>query len=289
MKTFFKGKTPIFTKKSHCSLLSSSRDYLIFALAIGSLLFGTYNSSQSFAQQPGTTATTPVIAEGSLLDTIIVKLLAEVGPIVAAVVTIGIQYLRKKGVEISADAEETFKQSASSIVQKQSKWIYEQMRDNPDYAGELGKGRIPKDLGQKAKENVIGDLSTLLEDDKFTGSTKEVLRKNLPGLVERMVTENKRKMSEICGELLDKLVPLAVDSALLNLKSKEEVREKAQEITIQAVNAVAEVFDKEEILYSRDVIDMMVKAEIYRKAGLPETIAAVTAKSIQGIGDGPTR
>ena len=41
--------------------------------------------------------------------------------------------------------------TAMSFVQTQGRFLYKEIRDNPKYAKEFSKGRIPPELGKKAK------------------------------------------------------------------------------------------------------------------------------------------
>jgi len=114
------------------------------------------------------------------VDLIITQLLTQVAPITGSILAIGFDYLRRRGIQISADAEKYFVESISSLAARQSKWIYEELRDNKtpwiqkdrdDY--KITKERnFPKSLGVQAKENVFNHLTKMLTSKEFTGHAK---------------------------------------------------------------------------------------------------------------------
>ena len=53
--------------------------------------------------------------------------------------------------------------TAMSFVQTQSRFLCKEIRDNPKYAKEFAKGRIPPELGKKAKKNVTNQLEKVIK------------------------------------------------------------------------------------------------------------------------------
>jgi hypothetical protein len=247
------------------------KEKIFVAVAILLIGFGTVNLAlNSFAQQTEVPIEEEPLAE-KIAFVIIERLLAEVGPIVGGAVMIGVQFARKKGLAISAEAEEYFVNSAKSFVSEQSKWMYEQLRDNRKYWEDLDAGQktheggLPKSIGQEAKKRVIERLLVELKSDEFTKATTSLLRDNLDSLVERTVTEHNKDLAKRGREIIFDLAPLAVEAALLPLKTKEEIREKAESITNNALASVKKSFDFEEIAYDNNLVEMTIKAEIRKK------------------------
>jgi hypothetical protein len=247
------------------------KEKIFVAAAILLIGFGTVNLAlSSFAQQ-----TELLTQEESLVDRIafiiIERLLAEVGPIVGGAVMIGIQFARKKGLVISAEAEEYFVNSAKSFVSEQSKWMYEQLRDNRKHwegldAGQnVHEGGLPKSIGREAKKRVTERLLVELRSDEFTKATASLLRDNLDSLVERTVTSHNKELAVRGREIIFELAPLAVEAALLPLRTKEEIREKAQSIVDVALASIKKNFDFEEIPYDNNLAEMTIKAELRKK------------------------
>jgi len=205
---------------------------------------------------------------------IIAQLLTQVGPITAAIVGIGIDYLRRRGIQISAEAEEYFVNSISSSVANQSRWIYEELRDNKaewtkkDREKNITEERaFPKSLGEQAKMNVINQLKEMLISKEFTSNTREVLSANMGQLVEIAVTQNNKKLTERGRKLIHGLAPVAVDSLLLPLKSKDEAIKKRDEIIKSAMQLITNNFNFEEIQFDKNFAEMFVRSELYKKIG----------------------
>ncbi len=88
---------------------------------------------------------------------ILEQLLSTIGPVVAGAVSMEISFARKKGLQISADAEEYFVNSAKSFVENQGRYVFKQFADNPEYHEQLSRGKMPPELGKKVFENVVPD------------------------------------------------------------------------------------------------------------------------------------
>jgi hypothetical protein len=205
--------------------------------------------------------------QSDLGDIIIQRLLAEIGPIVGGIVAIGIQFARKQGLKISAEAEEYFVNMAKSFVENQSRFLYKQIRDNPQYKEYLVKGRIPPELGQKAKQNAVKQLKVELQSDEFTKAAKDVLSTNLETLVERYVTENKKETSDRIRMLLNDLVPIGVNAALLSYDTSQDAQKNKEKIIADALESIAKVFDAEELLFSHESAKLMIKSELNERVG----------------------
>lgn len=237
---------------------------IIFGVVL--LTFGSFNLITNSYGQNGEEEKNSN-SEPTFTDRIIERLITEVMPILGGILSIGFSFLRKRGVQISAEAEKDFTNIALSVVQRQSKWIYEQLRDNPNYQKQLGKGRIPPQLGKEAKEKVMYVLGDLLEDKRFTRATKSVIQQNLPELVERLVTKNNLTISERCLTLIEKLAPMTVDGILLNYKSKDDAQHDIDNIIKESIGAIKQYFNTEEIVFQEQSIDIHVKAHLNKKIG----------------------
>jgi len=264
----------IVNKITSINLTKSLGDKIMFCLFIVMIGFGTYNlAMDSFAQESPKDDYGDVWEQ--LQDVLIKNVLGQVGPIVAGAVGMGFQFARTKGLAISAEAEEYFVNSAKTFVTSQSRWIYEQMRDNKGAWEELDKknggqahvGGTPKSLGRAARDRVVNDLMTELKSDEFTRVTRNMLKDNVVSLVERTVTENNKELSEKSKGLIESLAPLAVDAMLLPLQSKEEARQKSTEIIDSALKSIKKNLDYEEIPFDKDLAEVMIKSELFKRIG----------------------
>src|SRR3989344_1392056 len=144
----------------------------LYLIAFALLAFGIINLSNNvLAQstlpagvecqilQDGTTIGICPDSELTIWDRIILQILEQmfmvIAPIVTGVVTIGLQFAKKRGLQISGEAEDYIVKSVRSFVEKQSRFLYKEIEKNyPDY---FKKGKIPPDLGEKAKQQQIED------------------------------------------------------------------------------------------------------------------------------------
>ena len=291
------------------------RDKILFYLSISLILFGAFNIANSYAANEIQNETQNEIqnkktspnsdAELSFQEQIIFALiekgLSQVGPIVGGAVGLGIQFARKKGLQISAEAEEYTVKLASSFVASQSRWIYEQSRnkgyweekdkkykkeleeklekakkehlqeDVKNYEKDLEKVNrqhiLPYTLGKAARDRAIADLKVELKSDEFTKTTRKMLEDNLVSLVERTVTQNNKEMTEKCRKIIHDLAPLAIESLLLPLKSKEDAQKTEKKIIKDAIASIRKHFDFEEIPFDENYLDIVVKAELNKRIG----------------------
>ena len=155
------------------------------------------------------------------LQNILEQLLSTVGPIVAGAVSMGISFARKKGLQISANAEEYFVNSAKSFVENQGRFVFKQFMENPEYREQLATGKMPEKLGKEVFQNVKLQLLTELKSDELTKTARSMLTENIDALIERTLSESKKESAEKARKLLREFVPLAVDSAMLYLKDQQ--------------------------------------------------------------------
>lgn len=284
---------------------------ILFYVSITLIAFGTFNIVNSFAENESQNKTdvsdsrNTFTFEQQIIFAIIEKGLSQVGPIVGGAVGLGIKFARKKGLQISAEAEEYFVKSASTFVASQSRWIYEQMRDRREYwknndaeylkdikkkyeeakAANQDKTVVEKlkkeiakmenkhpeglsyTLGMEARNRAIANLKTELQSDEFTKATREMLEQNLVSLVEKTVTQNNKEIAEKSCKIIHDLAPLAIDSLLLPMKSKEDAQEKTTEIVNTAVASIRKHFDFEEISFDENFLEIVVKAELNKRIG----------------------
>lgn len=236
---------------------------------VGVLLFGLFNIATANSALGAThdkieNAKDPV-------DYIILQLLAQTGPIVASVMGLGFDFLRRRGIQISAESEKYFTSSISSMVNRQSKMIYEEIRDNKAKWTQIDRGNgividrdFPKSLGIEAKKNVLKHFQEMLTSNELTGHAKKILGENLPELVEIAVTDNNKKLSDTSKNLIRDLAPLAIDALLLNV-DKKDVKKNTEKLVNDAIDVIKKNFDFEEIVFHKDFADLFVKATLKEK------------------------
>lgn len=296
-------------------------DKILFYVSISLIIFGTFNVVNTFAENEsqnktdGTDSNTQNLTfEQQIIFALIEKGLSQVGPIVGGAVGLGIKFARKKGLQISAEAEEYTVKLASSFVASQSRWIYEQYRyrkdyweqedtkeiedlekklntakdewredDVKDYEKKLANAKrthsVPYTLGKAAKERAVADLKVELLSDEFTKTARDMLETNLVSLVERAVTQNNKEITEKSRKIIHELAPLAIESLLLPMQSKKEAHEKMAKIVDDAIDSIKKHFDFEQTFFDENYLQMVVKAELNKRIGNIKTQPQPTAQN----------
>jgi len=126
---------------------------------------------------------------------------------------------------------------------------------------------LPYTLGKAARDRAIADLKVELKSDEFTKTTRKMLEDNLVSLVERTVTQNNKEITEKSRKIIHDLAPLAIESLLLPLKSKEDAQKTEKKIIEDAIASIRKHFDFEEISFDENYLDIVVKAELNKRIG----------------------
>jgi hypothetical protein len=248
----------------------SMKNRILLYVGISVTIFGIINITTeklANAQLEEQILTEPVFVPHSLLDLLILNLLGQIGPIVGGIVSIGISFIRKQGLKISADAEEYIVNSTKSFVETQSRLIYREIKNNPRYIEYLKNGTWPEELKKKALENVKAQLLVEMQSDEFTRTARQMLQDNLEPLIERFVTEHKDEMSKKTRNMLKEQMPIVIDSVLLLYKTPDEVHEKTGEIVNQALQILEKNFDYENMLFSNEIAETYIRAELNKRVG----------------------
>lgn len=233
------------------------------------MLFGIINiSAEKIADaQLGRPPQSSEFVPQNLQEAIILHLLGQVGPIVGGIVTIGISFARKQGLKISAEAEEYLVRSTKSFVETQSRMIYKEIKNNIEYGEYLKQGIVPEDLKKKALQNVRNQLLVEIRSDEFTKTTKNMLQDNIEPLIERFVTEHKIDVADKTKKMFNELIPIAVDAALLSVKTPEEAHSEKNRIVDDVLKTLEKSFDYENILFSNDIAETHIRAELNKRIG----------------------
>jgi len=206
-------------------------------------------------------------SELSLGDRILLKFIEQgllgIAPIIVGLVTIGLNYAKKRGLQISGDAEEYIVNSVRSFVDNQARFLYNNIKENyPDY---YKQGKIPENLGKEALNEVEKHLKIELDSDEFTSTTRKMLLDNMNPLIERFVTESKTEQSKRARTLLQTLAPIAVNAVLLSYKDSDEAKKNKEQAIESARKKILKYFESEFLLVSEDLVDMFVGAELQKK------------------------
>ena len=258
------------------SLYPEIKGKIFLVLTVGLITFGLFNiASQSYAQtQEGINIPTNLEPK-DLLNYAIVQGLSQIGPILAGALPLGFSFLRKHGIKIDQNAEAYFIKTIPSLVENQSRWIYEQMKD-PDKLQEyrkmdkdagLEERAFPKSLGAAALTEVKGSLTEMLTSDGFRKSTKSILTKNMETVIEIAVTKNNKMLTDRSRNLIKDLTPLIIDSLLLEFNSADDAKAAKEKIINDATTSIKNNFDFEEIIFDGNLVEIFVKSELNKRIG----------------------
>jgi hypothetical protein len=210
-----------------------------------------------------------------LINYAIVQGISQIGPILAGALPLGFSFLRKQGIKIDQDAEVYFIKTIPNLVENQSRWIYEQMKDpdklqkyhKMDKDSGLEERAFPKSLGIAALNNVKGSLTEMLTSKGFVKSTKSILTENMETLIETAVTKNNKELTDRSRNLIKDLTPLIIDSLLLEFNSADDAKAAKEKIINDATTSIKNNFDFEEIIFDRNFADIFVKSELNKRIG----------------------
>lgn len=156
-------------------------------------------------------------------------------------------------------------ETAMSFVETQGRFLYKEIRDNPKYMKEFSQGKIPAELGRKAKKSVMNQLSKELQSDAFKSVAKNAMGAGIDMIIERTVTKNKKETGQKARELLKEVIPMAMDAALLDYSNKKDIIKNKSKVINAALKSVSEFFDYEQMLFSNGVAKMLLLSELYRR------------------------
>jgi len=139
------------------------------------------------------------------------------------------------------------------------------MRDSPKYVKEFSQGKIPAELGRKAKKSVMSQLGKELQSDAFKSVAKNAIGAGIDMLIERTVTKNKKETSQKARALLNEIIPVAMDAALLDYTNKKDVIKNRKKVINTALKSVSEYFDYEQMLFSNGVAKMRLMSELSKR------------------------
>ena len=155
--------------------------------------------------------------------------------------------------------------TAMSFVETQSRFLYKEIRDNPKYVKEFSQGKIPAELGRKAKKSVMVQLGKELQSDAFKSIAKNAMGAGIDMLIERTVTKNKKETSQKARSLLNEIIPVAMDAALLDYSNRKEIVQNKSKVINTALKLVSEYFDYEQTLFSNGVAKMLLMSELSKR------------------------
>ena len=251
-------------------------------ILFGSILlisFSVFNLSASIYGQiepppvpPNLTSTDP------FYELIISQIITIVVPYAGGLVGILATYLRSKGLQISKDAEQYLVGATQSVVENQSRLLFNKVYKNRDLLGAWatntldaeGKEALKKELKQyqtEAKANAVKLLEKEINSSQFKKTAKNMIGENLDALIESAYTKNQSNKAERAKNLLTDLSGLAVDSALLYFDNRSLRKEDKDKIVQQGIKIIAKNFDFEYL-----VLDVSI-AKMYLESALSKRIA----------------
>lgn len=243
---------------------------------LGVISFGLFNMATYSYAVTSEGIDLPVgLTSEELINYAIVQGLSQVGPILAGALALGFDYLRKNGIKIDKDAEKYFVDTIPKLVENQSRWIYEQMKDkdklqkyrDDDAKNGLPPKLFPTSLGKAALGNVTNELTRMLESEGFRNSTKKILTENITDLIESAVTQNNKVLTDRSRNLIKDLTPLIIDSLLLEYDSKDDAKAARDKIISAGMESIKKNFDFEEIIFDENLAKIFVKSELNKRIG----------------------
>ena len=256
-------------------LKEKRKNYVVLLASIFLISVAAFNLSASiYAQSEPPPALNP---EDQFSQYIINQVLTIILPYAGGLVGILLTYLRSKGLQISKDAEKYLIDATQSVVENQSRLLFNKVYKNKDLLAAWATDTIDakgmeklktelKEYRTEAKTNAVRLLEKEINSSQFKKTAKNMVGDNLDALIESAYTKNESKKAERAKNLLTDLSELAIDSALLYYDTKALEREDKEKIIEQSIKIIAKNFDFESI-----VLDMS-NAKMYLEAALSKKI-----------------
>jgi hypothetical protein len=195
-------------------------------------------------------------------------------PIVGGAATLGINYLRSKGLQISKDAEEYIVGAAQSAVKTQGREVFNLVYEEKDLFTAWAEGTLTteqkkslQDKLDKAKERAGSDLTNEIKSSKFQKTAKSISRDNIGALIDRAITENETNKAATAKKMLLEFSDLAIDASFLYYDKKNLSADDRNKIITDGIKIIAKNFDFESI-----VLDP-TNAKLYLEAALSKKIS----------------
>jgi virulence-associated protein VapD len=261
------------------ALKEKRKNQIILIVSILLISFGTVNLSLNiYGQESQSTQisdTEPKKWERVYQD-VTEQLLTVALPYVGGALGIVIQWARSKGLQISKEAEEYIINASQSIVQNQSRILFNKVYENKELLAAWAIGTIndegKKELKQElkkyqkeAKDKALSDLREEIKSSKFKKNAGTIVGDNLGTLIERTYTKNQADKAERAKKLLFELSSLAIDSALLYYDKKKITDQDKRDIIEKGIKAMAKNFDFESIILDVSNATMHLEADLSKK------------------------
>ena len=253
---------------------------LLISFSVFNLSASIYGQLESPHVPPNSTSTDPPNSTSTdpFYELIISQIITIVVPYAGGLVGILATYLRSKGLQISKDAEQYLVGATQSVVENQSRLLFNKVYKNRDLLGAWatntldaeGKETLKKELNQyqtEAKANAVRLLEKEINSSQFKKTAKNMIGENLDALIESAYTKNQSNKAERAKNLLTDLSGLAVDSALLYFDNRSLSKEDKDKIIQQGIKIIAKNFDFEYL-----VLDVSI-AKMYLESALSKRIA----------------
>ncbi len=237
--------------------------------------FGIFNLSTNIYGEEHTDTPSDLEPKTSdrFFQDLVEQLLTTAAPLIAGTVSLVIQYGRSKGLEISKDAEAYLIGATQSVVNNQSRLLFNRVYENKELLGAWATGKIgaegmeklQKELAQykiDAITNALNLLETEIKSSKFKQTAKTMIGNNLKALIESAYTKNESEKAERAKNLLIDLSGLAIDSALLYHDKKTLSKEDKDKIINSGISILAKNFDFEFIVLDVSNAKMHLEAAL---------------------------
>lgn len=258
-------------------LKEKTRNRVILFVSILLISIGTFNLSTNIYGQVSVPSDS---VEPKALDQfyqfMIDRVISIIVPYAAGLIGILVTYARSKGLQISKDAEEYLIGATQSVVENQSRLLFDKVYKNKELLGAWatnnldaeGMATLKTEL-KKYETEVKSDALTLLEKEitssRFKQTVKDMIGDNLDALIESAYTKNQLNKAERAKNLLLDLSGLAIDSALLYYNKKTLEKSDKEKIIEDGIKILAKNFDFEYIVLDVSNAKMHLEAALSKK------------------------
>lgn len=182
---------------------------------IGLAVFVLVSAVNYAYAQDSTPATSSLQSE--VLDLVVREGIALLAGILGLGVSAFIAWLRNRGLPVSSEQEEMFRNIVTQRFEKLAKDSWTEMRNNPqklnEYWNHLRNGKIPPEFQERLRKEGKDFAMELKNNREFKDFAKNITEDAMERLLSDLRTELKNDYQKRMLDVIPKLASMAVDSA----------------------------------------------------------------------------